>query len=153
MRRAPSDGKRRFSYFFLCLFLIHPALTWAEGLSLSASEEVSTGGYYQLEWEGGAETGQFQLQESQTADFLQAREVYQGPQAASVISGRGDGEYYYRIRQLDDAGETISSWSEPLKVTVEHHPLARAFIFFTIGLVVFAATLAAIMRGSKQHVS
>ena len=125
--------------------------SWAEDLSLSSSDELATGGYYRLTWENGPDASAFQLQESRSAEFTQAKVIYQGGDLASVISGRSNGEYHYRIRQVDEEGSPVSAWSESLQVTVEHHPLGRAFVFFTIGLVVFVITLVAIMRGSRKH--
>lgn len=151
MQRVLSGSEHRLSYLLACVLLILPAMTWGGAISLSTSNAVATGGYYQLKWQGGAPAGQFQLEESRSKDFLQTRELYRGAQTASVVSGRADGEYHYRIRQLDAEGNAISDWSEPLQVTVAHHSLARAFAFFAIGLVVFVITLVAIVRGSRAH--
>lgn len=150
-RRYLGRGRRLALFSLVCLLLLQPLPGWGGGLTLSSSEAVSSGGYYQIDWEGGEDAGQFQLQESRVEDFSQVREIYRGTQTASVISGRGNGGYYYRIRQVDDGGNAISSWSTPLKVVVEHHSLGRAFLFFIVGLLVFAATLVAIIYGSRRH--
>ena len=155
MKRVPWLGKRRFSLFLTCLLFILPAMTWvdrswAEGISLSSSDEVATGGYYQLSWENGRDATAFQLQESRSAEFSQPKVIYQGGDLASVISGRSDGEYHYRIRQVDEEGKPATAWGEPLQVTVKHHSLGRAFVFFALGLVVFVITLVAILRGSRE---
>jgi hypothetical protein len=44
----------------------------------------------------------------------------------------------------------VYPWSEPVTVTVAHHPLSRAVAFFTVGALVFLATLGLIVRGARR---
>jgi hypothetical protein len=115
---------------------------------------VATAGYYRLEWdwEGSPASApaSFEVQESTQADFRDAQPLYQGPDLATVISGRRDGSRYYRVRAAgnDDAQ---SPWSNVVEVTTAHHPLPRALAFFAAGAMVFSLTLVLILRGSGRH--
>lgn len=139
-------NRKRVGSFFL-LFLL-PLTGWAQSPTLSTSSELATAGYYQLSWKGTKAPAFFQLQESQNPDFSNARLIYEGPNTASVISGRSDGQYLYRIRQIE--GPSSSPWSQSVEVTVTHHALDKALGFFFIGLIVFIGTLGAIIYGNKQ---
>lgn len=113
---------------------------------LVASDELATAGFYHLSWTADLPPGNdFVLEESTTADFTAARVIYRGPDRASLLSGRVDGEYHYRIRVLDAHG-TPGVWSAPTRVEVRHHPLGRAGAFFLLGLFVFVALVYAVLR-------
>lgn len=113
---------------------------------LSSNTDIATAGFYRLNWET-AEPGDVQLQEADYPDFHDARLRYEGPDDASVISGMRDGTRYYRARIIDN--DQASPWSKAVAVTVAHHPLSRAFMFFTLGVVVFVATLLMVIGGTK----
>ena len=87
------------------------------------------------------------LEEARSADFAGARVIYEGADNARVMSGKADGEWYYRARPAA-AG---SAYGDTVTVTVQHHPLGRAFGFFALGAVVFLATLALIVTGSRAE--
>jgi hypothetical protein len=106
---------------------------------------VATAGFFQLTWDSN---GPVELQESQDPDFAGAEVVYTGADTARVMSGKADGNWYYRARAAAGHG---TDWSEPVKVTVRHHPLARALAFFAVGATVFAATLVLILGGSRRY--
>jgi hypothetical protein len=115
-------------------------------LTLEADSDVATAGFFQLTW---TSDGPVQLQESRQPDFSAARVIYAGADAARVISGKPDGDWYYRVRP---AGTQVTApWSEPIRITVAHHSLGRALTFFAVGAIVFAATLGLIIHGSRQH--
>lgn len=122
--------------------------------TLSVDSTVATAGFFRLSWsapagqEGGQDRG-FELQESGSADFENPRIIYTGPDAATTFSGRADGEYYFRVRSIEPGRP--SSWSAVTQVQVRHHPLARAWLFFTLGAIVFLATLALILRGTTEE--
>mgnify|MGYP000382115906 CR=1 FL=1 len=71
---------------------------------------------------------------------------------ARLMSGKPDGDYYYRLESASgtDAAQQVVL-SDVLKVTVEHHPLERAFAFFAVGAAVFAATLGLILFGGRDE--
>lgn len=111
---------------------------------LQTDTTLATAGYFRLTWPGAS--GEFELQQAGTDDFQDARLIYQGPDTASVVSGLPDGDYFYRVRQR---GET--RWSETLHIEVRHHPLNRAFGFFLLGAVMFAATLGILLHGVTRR--
>jgi hypothetical protein len=123
---------------------------------LKSDTEVATAGYYRLQWgedqqndgeQNGGQTADFILQESQHPSFNQPKVLYEGPDTARVVSGRADGDYFYRVAIVN--GEGQKSWSDVVRVQVKHHPLSRAFMFFTIGAIVFLSTLIAIIHGNR----
>lgn len=128
----------------LSLLALPPAMAAPD---LRASPERATDGVYRLSWEAHG-APRFELQESDGADFNPARPVYTGSDTASVITGKPDGAYFYRVRVLGESGP--GPWSEPLQVTVQHHSLARALQFFVVGALVFAVLLAVIVRGARE---
>ncbi|MGD8812014.1 MAG: hypothetical protein PVH16_04700 [Thioalkalispiraceae bacterium] len=99
-----------------------------------------------MSWTTGTKQD-YQLQESASEDFQSYKTIYQGPDQASVISGKPDGVYYYRIVGMDSQPPVSSN---TLKVSVAHHPLVNAFVFFTAGAMVFVAILFLIIKGSRQ---
>lgn len=149
---------RESGRFLICAFgaaVFFVSLTAVAGsrtplLVLSSDTEVASAGYYRLQWHwsaaGGAPGGPFQLQESATPDFSDAVSLYRGPDLASVISGRRDGVRYYRV----GSQHSETRWSNVVKVETRHHPLSRALLFFAAGALVFALTLAMILRGSRE---
>jgi hypothetical protein len=64
------------------------------------------------------------------------------------MTGLPNGRYTYRIRVVENASP--GPWSTPASVTVAHHSLIRAFSFFGVGLLVFLATIALILRGERN---
>ena len=125
----------------LAIFISAPLLAQPE---LSASDEVSRTGYFQLKWKSGEE-GEFVLQQDTTSLFSSPKTLYNGSDTARTISGLLNGDYYYRVRTAE--GE----WSEPLMVTVEHYKLSTAFIFLGLGAMVFLATAILVIRGHIIH--
>ncbi|ACL71278.1 hypothetical protein [Thioalkalivibrio sulfidiphilus] len=137
---------RRVLLLLWCLSLLAAPAALAAP-DLRASPERATDGVYRLSWEADG-AARFELQESDGAHFNPARTLYTGADTASVITGRPDGEYFYRVRVLGESGP--GPWSEPLQVTVQHHSLARALQFFVVGALVFAVLLAVIIRGVRE---
>lgn len=118
---------------------------------LESDSEVATAGFYRLRWQMPDDEGtpRFEVQEASSPDFEAAVTAYEGRDRATVMSGREDGEYHYRVRAHLQDGTT--PWSETVSVRVSHHPLARAFTFFTIGAVVFVATLGLVVGGTLRQ--
>lgn len=152
---SPSRMRHPGALRWSCVLLFW-TLWWAVGGALAAAapqlhtnSDQPNAGYFRLTWDGGGEGElQFQLQEARSADFAQAETLYEGPDRASLLSGRPDGEYYYRVRAVAD--HQPGPWSEAVQVDVEHHSLGRAFLFFSIGAVVFLATLGLIVGGNLK---
>lgn len=122
--------------------------------TLSADTDIATAGFFRLSWsvpegqEAEQEQG-YELQESVSADFENPRVIYTGPDAATTFSGRADGEFYFRVRSIEPGQP--SPWSTVAQVQVRHHPLARVWVFFALGAIVFLATLTLILRGATEE--
>lgn len=116
--------------------------------ALRADSDVATAGFYRLTWDAGLESAAYELQEAKRADFADARSLYRGPDLATVLSGKSNGDYYYRVRVVD--AERSSAWSEPVHVEVRSHSLPRALTFLVLGALVFLATVLLIVRGEAR---
>ncbi|ANB03922.1 hypothetical protein ECTOBSL9_2846 [Ectothiorhodospira sp. BSL-9] len=128
-----------------------PLLANAPKPDLESTTDLARAGYFQLRWSlDEAEVDHFRLEEATDEDFSDARVFYEGADGASVISGRSNGTFHYRVRaQLDDGTQT--DWSETQSVEVRHHSIAQAFGIFTLGGVVFLATAAVIAFGTRAN--
>jgi hypothetical protein len=135
---------RSLKFYALLLLCLPTSLPAA--ITLHSSTDIATAGYFQLRWQTEQSTGPFVLEESPTADFSRARVLYRGPDLASVISGKTDNDYFYRVTEQANPAHM----SNTVKVTVSHHPLRNAFGFFSLGAVVFLATLVLVLRGNRQ---
>lgn len=140
-------GLRSFllpALFFLLSFVLSPA--HATPL-LESDTDTATAGYYQLSWQyPSSNLINSILEESRNEDFSDVKVIYQGPDRASVLSGKSDGDYYYRIKFISPAH---SQYSNTVRVSVKHHPLYKAWLFFLLGAVVFVMTAGLIYRGSR----
>lgn len=141
------DRKKRpvivYGLYATCL-LLFSGIENVYAIQLSSDSQQATAGYYQLSWAGDID--QFQLQESKVAGFQTFSIIYNGKDLARVVSGKSDGDYYYRV--IDPDNSTLVS--NVVKVTVAHHPLENAILFFLAGAIVFVATLVLIMKGSRK---
>ncbi|WP_242467178.1 hypothetical protein [Ectothiorhodospira shaposhnikovii] len=136
----------------LSAVLLLPSPTLAQNVpTLDSTTQTARAGYYQLRWGmEDADGAIYRLEESRSADFQTAQILYEGADRATVISGRSDGTFHYRVQAtLPDT--TRSPWSSPLTVEVAHHSLLQALTLFVIGAVVFLATLALIVTGTRRH--
>lgn len=98
-------------------------------------------GFFSLNWSGAK---RFELEQATGPTHEDARIIYRGSDTSTTISGLSDGEYRFRIRAEGDA-----EWGDVAVVRVEHHSLARAFLFFALGATVFVVLIAAIVRGRR----
>lgn len=149
------SGFRGNSSALILLGLLYAAATpaFASPPVLNSTTDIATAGYYQLSWKPDtalSATEEYELQVSNDATFGSPRIQYRGPDRATVVSGQGDGERHYRVRTVRASGEA-GIWSEPVSVTVDHHPLYRALWFFLAGAIVFIATLAVVVRGAPHE--
>lgn len=138
---------RVFHQLLLLLSLLG-STTLINAVTLATDTELATAGYYQLTWQD-PDGAAYELQEARDSTFTRPQLIYTGGDLATVITGRADGEYFYRVRALD-ASQPPGAWSSPVKVTVQHHALGPAFGFFGVGALVFIAILTAILRGNAQ---
>lgn len=121
---------------------------------LATDTQLATAGYYQLSWHPGVagasnKNFQFELQQSTDPEFRSSRNVYHGPDRASVISGQPNGSYYYRVRGLL-SGQPVTEWSQSIVVQVQHHSLQKAWLFFVAGAIVFFITLVFIILSARN---
>jgi hypothetical protein len=118
------------------------------GLSQAATLEPasleSREGYFQLQWDAEQPV---RLVEARSADFTATTAVYTGSDTGHVASGKPDGTWYYRLESADGA-QVLSNTAT---ITVRHHSLQRALSVFTIGAVVFLATLGLIVFARPDY--
>lgn len=138
-----SRGTPLFHFISSLTLLLAISLNSAHAVELRSDSDVANAGYFHLSWSNHS-TGQqdYELQESTDEGFQQFKTLYRGPDMATLISGKSDGNYYYRL--LTEAGP-----SKTVKVQVTHHSLSRAIAFFILGALVFLATLMVILRGNR----
>jgi hypothetical protein len=108
---------------------------------LRCPQTPSDTGAYRLSWTGPA-GATFRLEESGAV-------LYEGPAKATTISGRRAGDHGYRLGVVQPAGEI--AWSDSCVVQVRPPALSTAMFLFFVGLGVFLATLAVIVRGHIAH--
>ena len=113
---------------------------------LSSNIAVASAGFFRLNWETDAKL--VELQEAKNPSFQDPHSVYFGPDRATVISGKSNGTWYYRVRAANDT--QTGPWSEPVPVVVAHHSLSRALAVLSIGIVVFLATVLMIIRRTEK---
>lgn len=126
---------------------------YSRSLQLSASETVSTAGYFSLNWHfnesivndpGGAD---YILQKSTNPDFA-AYQQWQIHDATSfAMSGLESGNYYFRVGNHPNGEQ----WSNTVRVEVSHHSLAKAFALFLLGACLFVALLVVILVNRKAE--
>lgn len=131
------------------LFILFMVLTASlhAAPELQSSDGVSTTGSFRLSW-GPA----IAVLPTQDSDYLleecsadECRPVYRGHDRSTVISGRPDGIYRFRISEAgspDSYGET--------SVEVRHHDLGRSLIVLSGGFVLFVLCAAALFFGELR---
>lgn len=132
----------------MCTSLVHASGT----LQLHSDTTHATAGYYQLtwSWSGAQDDVIYSLREYfPAAKNHEGREIYHGPDLASVISGKTNGTYRYIVHALSASGERLAQ-SNAIQVNVTHHSLMRAWLVFALGAVVFITILAVIKRESAK---
>ena len=142
------------SYSFACAFACVFAFVLSQPVSAAPVFDdmknplESSSGYYTIAWkdaEGKKSKAVYELVEFPRADGGDARMVYRGEDRATTLSGRPNGTYYYRIREVK--GEFAPG---VLTVRVRHHSLNPAFLFLGAGAAVFLAPLILIILGSLK---
>lgn len=128
------------------LAFAYPVLAFA--IDLHSDTETATAGYYQLTWQQAGQP-RYQLEEAIDKTFAQTKTIYEGSDTATIVSGRANGTYYYRVRALTNLPN--NPWSTPVTVEVKHHSLARAAFFFSLGAIVFLATLVTVVIGYQSE--
>lgn len=140
-----------FSRVALALVLLSPVVVESAQMDksvpqLTSDSDVASAGFFRLSWK--TDVGRAELQEADNSGFRDAKTLYIGSDTASVISGKANGSWYYRVRALDPE---VGEWSEPVTVLVAHHKLSRAFMFLFLGVVVFVAIVVMILRSGRAE--
>lgn len=132
----------------LCIYSTAHAASEAVPLQIEVDNNPASAGYYQLSWDNPNERP-IELQEALDADFDTARTLWRGPAESRFVSGKSDGEYFYRLRYLGNDHKT--TWGPVTRVEVEHHSLQQAGWWFGLGLMVFIIILIAIWHGQAEE--
>jgi hypothetical protein len=111
------------------------------GPLFDAPPQSDTAGFFILSWSGAESV---EIEQASGPGHADARIIYRGRDTSTSLSGLPDGQYRFRIRAEGDA-----DWSDEAIVSVEHHPLGRAFLFFGLGAVVFLVLILFITRGRR----
>ncbi len=140
-----------FFFIFVSQSIAQPDTTMSRPEFDQDSENIIHAGYIRLSWhipeDAPEEHPTFELQQAQSPDFSDASTRYKGPDRASYISGLPDGDFYFRVREVQN--DRTGPWSEPILVGVEHHSRELAYLLFALGSIVFLATVAVVLVG--QH--
>ncbi len=155
---APAPGWNAAVRRGLCATLMLLALLLVSGgavaekePTLSIDDSGASAGHLQLSWQwvGDGDQPVYDIEMDRRENFASPERVYRGEDGSTVLSGLADDTYYFRAR-VWLRGEPVTDWSEPVPVTVEHHPLEQALGLFALGAVVFAATVALIITGRQR---
>lgn len=138
--RGPSTAPGRLVALGMALALAWPA---AHATELAVRDAGTGAGYLTIGWDGtGAQAIELQQRGPGPHGW---RTIYEGRDGASALSGLPDGVYAFRAR----AGPS-GDWSQPLEVTIAHHPLPRALASFAAGAFMFAILLACIAAPHRR---
>ena len=132
------------------------AASSSHAIHLSASETLSTAGYFQLSWSGTVESAGLErqsgyataviLQQSATPTFNSPTEWKISGDHRFSVSGLKSGNYFYRV----GSNSSPRAWSNVVEVQVAHHSLMRAFGLFSLGAVLFLALVIVIFL-NRHH--
>jgi hypothetical protein len=70
---------------------------------------------------------------------------------ATYVSGLPAGDFYYRVRSLT-SDDQPGPWSDTLQVSVEYVSFKLVFWLVATGLMVFAATVLAVLIGHNRTI-
>lgn len=141
LRSPTRRGPARLSLVLLCLLWLIPVGVTSAAVAFGATPERDSAGFFTLDWTGAERV---ELEQATGPAHADARIIYTGPDASTLISGLADGEYRFRIRAQGD-----TAWSDEAVVVVEHHGLGRAFLFFLLGAGLFVVLILAIAGGRR----
>ena len=110
----------------------------------SLEGSVSDNGVITLRWD--VKNGQVvEVERIGGMDGIPSAIIYSGEDVATVITGLREGEYSYRIRELDSA-----DWSEPVQVEVRYVSRSKLLWLMTLGGVVVVATIFTVVIGALR---
>ncbi len=129
-----------FRFVILLVALWVPSLP-AFSADLVLSDDGLAAGYATLSWQE-VEGNKFELKENTPTGW---HTIYSGGDRASTLSGLRDGTYEFAL-WVDG-----QPYGAPLVLTVSHHPLGRAWMFFGVGALMFMALVALLIRRAGDH--
>lgn len=127
----------RFTILYILYFL---AFSPSFANDLEILDDGSTAGYITLGWLS-VSGNNFELKEKLNDQW---RSVYKGDDRASTLSGLSNGSYIYELT----ADGKVSKGT--IKITIQHHPLTRAWIFFATGAAMFLVLILILSLGEKN---
>lgn len=136
----------------LLLFLCATHAQATTPIELKSGTTLATAGYFQLIWswpDAPADINYSLMEITAANKNSNGHEIYDGPDLASVISGKPNGTYRYRVRAID-ALHNVVAQSNQIAVVVAHHSLLRAWLIFSLGAFVFVAILVVVQRESAK---
>jgi hypothetical protein len=80
-------------------------------------DDPTPSGNVNLSWTTDESDGLFFLEEATRPDWSDAVLIYQGAETEHTLYGRGQGDYYYRVRV--QVGKNASNWSDGVVVTIQ----------------------------------
>lgn len=110
--------------------------------SLTIRDDGSNAGYATLSWDNPEK----KILELKLFNGDQWQAVYRGTDSATTVSGLTNGQYRYGLF-TDMAATPLAETT----LTIQHHPLNRAWIFFFIGLLMFAALVTFISKEAETE--
>ena len=120
--------------------------SWAIDVpELKSNTTLAKAGFYKLSWQ--KDLGDIEIEEAANSQFSSVGKLYPGSDTAVIISGKPDGDWFYRARRIND--KSAGDWSQIVQVTVKHHSLPRSLAFFMTGLIMFIATCWLVIRGER----
>ena len=79
--------------------------------------DTDADGDYVISWESSKRANYYILEEDRGHLFTSPRTLYNRSETKKHICGKSDGDYYYRVKACNNAGE--SEWSSTRKITVK----------------------------------
>lgn len=81
-----------------------------------------------------------ELEQSTDKDFKSSQLRYRGTDSATFISGLPAGEFFYRLRAVNPAGQATAWTPQPKTVEVQYVSKNLVLVLMIIGAIVFVAT-------------
>lgn len=134
----------------MCLLILLHSLCDVQAVEFVSpgADTISEDGVVAFGWSESDVGTEFELQQATTKSFSETKTRYRGPDRGSVITGLGEGTYFFRVRVSD-----ADHWSAPVRVEVKYMNMALVWTLMGVGVFVFGATVTAILRGHyKQEV-
>ena len=131
---------RSIILFFIYIF----AFSYAYSSEIEIVDNGTTAGYATLAW-SSASGKTFELKQKENDQW---KIIYQGQDRATTLSGLADGTYHYALMT-----DGQSKADDEVNITIKHHSLTRAWIFFGVGAVMFLILITILTIGGRNSVN